>query len=401
MSGRRGAVVLGVVLLVAVVVGVVLTGRVESVPPFDIDSARPNGMEAVRLLLDERGVRVERAPAADLVAGTVASGPGDAVVAMVPSVATADELAALERLAEGGTTVVLGEPLPDEGAGAADELVFSPLDEAAFLTDRTLADTPALPADPGECDVAELADLGDLDVAFAAPMALDGDRRCWADPGGTYLTERAVGAGRVVTLASPFLWVNARLQPDKEDGGAPLANGPAAIRLLGDADTVTFIDPVPSPDAVRTGSQDVWSLLPLPVQLALAQLLGALVIFLWWRSRRLGRPVEERLPVEIAGSELVVAVGDLLRRRGNAERAAATVRGETRRVLAERLGTGPEPTPAALVSLVAARTGREPADVAAALYDDPSRPITSPDALVGLVRTLDTIRQEVLHVVPQ
>ena len=85
------------------------------------------------------------------------------------------------------------------------------------------------------------------------------------------------------------------------------------------------------------------------MKLALAQLVGAFVLFVWWRSRRLGPPVSERLPVEIAGSELVAAVGDLLRRRGNPQRAAATVRADTRRVLAERLGLGPDPAPGALV----------------------------------------------------
>ena len=39
----------------------------------------------------------------------------------------------------------------------------------------------------------------------------------------------------MVTLSSPFLWVNARLQPRKEEGGEPLANGATAMRLLGDA----------------------------------------------------------------------------------------------------------------------------------------------------------------------
>ncbi len=106
----------------------------------------------------------------------------------------------------------------------------------------------------------------------------------------------------------------------------------------------------------------------------------------------------ERLPVEAAGSELVAAVGDLLRRRGNPQRAAATVRLDTRRVLAERLGMGADPSPVALVEVVASRTGRPPDEVGAALYDDPTAPIASADSLVALVRTLDVIRQEVLHV---
>ena len=189
----------------------------------------------------------------------------------------------------------------------------------------------------------------------------------------------------MVTISSPFLWVNARLQPRKEEGGEPLANGATAVRLLGDQDTVTFIDPVPSADAVITGDQDPVTLLPTPVKLALAQLLGAFVLYVWWRSRRLGRPVAERLPVEVAGSELTAAVGDLLRRRGNPQRAAATVRGDTRRVLGARLGMGADPSPVALVEVVAARTGRPPDQVGAALYGDPASPVDDATALVALV----------------
>ena len=99
-----------------------------------------------------------------------------------------------------------------------------------------------------------------------------------------------------------------------------------------------------------------------------------------------------------AGSELVEAVGDLLRRRGNPARAAATVRADTRRLLAERLGLGPEPSPVAMVEIVSARTGRPPDQVGPALYGDPGRPTDDAASLVALVRTLDAIRQEVLDV---
>ena len=285
------------------------------------------------------------------------------------------------------------EPLP------ADELVYSAVEDAQYLDDRALADEPPFPVGPGACDIDVLEGLGDIDTAFANPITPPGDQqRCYDEFDGAHFFRRVQGAGAVVTLSSPYLWVNARLQPRKEEGGEPLANGATAVRLLGEADRVTFIDPVPSGGTFQGGTEDPVSLLPLPVKLALAQLLGAFVLFVWWRSRRLGPPVRERLPVEVAGSELVAAVGDLLRRRGNPQRAAATVRADTRRVLAERLGLGPDPQPAALVGVVAARTGRSSDEVGAALYGDPAAPIASADSLVALVRTLDTIRQEVLHV---
>jgi hypothetical protein len=388
-------VLLLVVLVLAVVVGLVLRSRVEAVPPFDVDSSRPEGLRAVRLLLEERGVAVDRAPSSGLLDGSVTPGPGDAVVMMAPSVADPDEVEAAEQLAGDGVLVVFGEPPADV---ADDGLRYSAVDEAAMLGGRALADERPLPVSPGTCDIAELEGLGDIDAAFAWAVSLPGDQQCYSEEGGAHFWRSGRGPGSVVTLSSPFLWANARLQPRKEEGGPPLANGATAIRILGSADRVTFIDPVPSPGATPSGDQDPIALMPLPVKLALAQLLGAFVLFVWWRSRRLGPPVAERMPVEVAGSELVGAVGDLMRRRGNAERAAASVRADTRRVLAERLGLGHEPDPRALVAVVAERTGRDPDQVGSALYGDPAAPVSGSDALVASLRTLDTIRQEVLHV---
>jgi hypothetical protein len=363
VNGGRGRVGLVVVLLLAIALGVFLTTRVQPSVPFDVDSASPDGWKAVRLLLEERGVEVDEVPAAALSEGEFQLAEGDAVVMAVPSIATTDQVERLTRLAADGGTVVFGEqPTRLEGDS------FSAAADAQFLDPRTLADEPAFPAAVGVCDVDALSDLGPIDVAFAGPIVLTGPgRSCFGDGVSAFVLERDEGDGRVLTLASPLLWVNARLQPNKEEGGDVLANGATAVRLLGDAGRVTFVDPVPTGDTVLTGTQDPLTLLPLPVKLALAQLLGAFVLYLWWRTRRLGPPVAEQLPVEIAGSELVAAVGDLLRRRGNPQRAAATVRDDTRRLLCQRLGLGPGAAPAALVEIVAARTGREPAAVAALL----------------------------------
>lgn len=395
-GGGRGLALVVVALVAAVGVGLLLTSRVEPVPPFDIDSSQADGFKAVRLLLEQHDAEVDSAPASALTDGGLAPGRGDALVVPVPSAASEDELAAALEAARRGAVVVFGEPrLAPDG-----EYAWSALDDASTLDTRTLADEPAFEVAPGRCDIDVLTDLGDIDTAFATPISPvpAGEQRCYDENDGVHFLRRAEGEGTVVTMSSPFLWVNARLQPRKESGGPPLDNGATAVRLLGDADRVTFIDAVPSADAVISGSQSPIELLPLPVKLALAQLAGAFAIYLWWRSRRLGPPIAERLPVDVAGSELVVAVGDLLRRRGNAARAAETMRADTRAVLGQRLGMGQDPAPAGLVEVVAAHTGRPPAEVGAALYGDPATPVRDADSLVRLVRTLDAIRQEVLHV---
>lgn len=398
---RRGGAVLAVVLGLAVVFGVFLSTRADPTPPFSATSTAPDGYGAIALLLEQQGVRVESILPSGLVEREDALDDATAVVVPVPSTLDSAQTRLLERRLEAGALVVHGEP-PLNGTsdelGPA-ELGSSVLDELPFLGGRALADTPAMPVQPGACDIAELADLGPIDAAFSLGMVDDpAQRSCYRDTTGVYVRQADRGRGTLVTLASPLLWANARLQPAKEEGGQPLANGATAVRLLEDASTVVFVDPVRAAGAPRTGSQDPVSLLPLPVKLALVQLAAAFGLYVWWRARRLGRPVAERRPVDIAGSELVVAVGDLLRRRGNAERAAAVVRTDAVRVLAQRLGMGPSPDPAALVRIVAQRCGREPAEVGAALYGGPTATVTDAESLVRLVQTLDRIRQEVLDV---
>jgi hypothetical protein len=397
---RRAGLVLAIVLGVAVIAGVFLSTRADPAPPFSVTSTAPDGYGAVALLLEQQGARVESVLPSDLAEREDDLDDTTAIVVPVPSTLDAAQRRLLDRRLEDGALVVHGEEL----LSGSDELdpddpAPSVLDDLQLLGDRVLADTPAMPVEPGACDIVELADLGPIDAAFAPGMADDAAQRsCYLATTGVYVRQADRGRGTLVTLASPLLWANARLQPAKEEGGEPLANGATAMRLLEGASTVVFVEPVRGAGAPLAGTQDPVALLPLPVKLALVQLAAAFAIYVWWRARRLGRPVAERRPVDIAGSELVVAVGDLLRRRGNADRAAAVVRADAVRVLAQRLGMGPTPDPAALVRVVAQRCGREPAEVGAALYGGPSATVTDAESLVRLVQTLDRIRQEVLDV---
>nr|HMR97602.1 hypothetical protein [Microthrixaceae bacterium] len=222
-----------------------------------------------------------------------------------------------------------------------------------------------------------------------------------------HVLEEERGAGTLITLSSPYMWANARLQPDKEDGGEPLDNAAIALRLLGptgagatEGTSVTFVDAVPTAGVAPDGTRNPIELLPTGVKLALVQLVAAFLLYAWWRSRRLGPVVVERMPVEIAGSELVVAVGDLMRRKGSAQRAADVLRADARRDLARRLGVPLDAPPESFVRVVSTRSGRAVESVAAVLGDGP---VPSAEALVRLASSLSDIRQEVLenHVPPR
>ena len=405
-----------VAAVLAVVVVIVLMTRTRELTPFMVDATDPAGYAAVAELWEQDGADVRAVAASTLLDDVDADPSTRTVVVPVPGYASEEELLRLRTLAEEGATVVLGEPWPlggsDEGGELDDvEDVFDtygvPVGDLVPYSARELADTPAEPRDPGRCDVPGLEALGPIDVAFAWDFpAVGGDQVCYGDTSAGFvapeeesamISSRELGSGRVVILASPYLWANARLQPAKETGGEPLANAATALVLTGAAPGVTIevVDASPSAEPSIEGSEGPLELMPLPVRLALAQLVVVALLFLWWRSVRLGRPVEEPLPVEIAGSELVVAVGDLLRRKGSPDRAAAALRADAREVLAARLGTTGAHDEV-LVATVAARTGRSVDDVRAALIGGST--VDSSATLVTLARTLESIRTEVLSV---
>lgn len=381
MTLVAGLAALGLLVLV-------LVGRSGPAAAYTVDSTAPDGFAALAELLERRGAEVRTRPAA--AAARDRGRPGAVVVVPVPELATAEELDRLERAAEAGTVVVLGRPPGDGGVGAV------PPPPA-----RLLADQPAIPAPAGRCDIDELRGLEAVDVAFAPPVPTGGAPSCFGDGTRAAVLRSSRGTGAVVTLSAPELLVNARLQPAKELGGAPLDNAAVALRLFGPPPggagpgvRVTFVDPVPSPGVVPAGATGVVGLLPTRVRLALAMGAVAFVLYAWHRAVRLGAPVRERRPVEVAGAELVVAVGGLLRRAGSPDRAAGVVRAEARAALRTRLGLSPDTPDAALVDVVATRTGRDRQAVAAVLLD---APVGSAAGLVDLCRSIDELRQEVLH----
>ena len=99
-------------------------------------------------------------------------------------------------------------------------------------------------------------------------------------------------------------------------------------------------------------------------------------------------------PVEVAGSELVAAVGGLLEVTGAPDRAAALLQAELRRDLGLRFGITPDTPADAASRVVAHRTGADPARLKAVLE---ARPPTTDAELLELARQIDSVRQEVLR----
>lgn len=414
---RWGRTAVIVVVAVLAVVGAVWglvqlsggAGRSETT----VDRATdPDGLRAFVLLLEAFG--------SEVVVGSVSAFDRPDldvdVVLVVPGVdPTADEWAAVDRWLEETRGLVVDATGVDIAVGP----VAAGRREAALSRGES-------------CSVTALADVDELVVAGDDVLVdvLPGEVACFAGTriatsGGAYLTvspPRAGAPGTWVSMGGVSPFTNRLLdQADNPVLATSLfAPEPGTTVLLlrgvGGLPTGTGIDEVgsgsgqggvggdpggddgddgdPGDDPEPPDEDTLADLVPVGVRYGLLQLLVAGVLYAWWRGRRVGAPVAEPLPVDIAGSELVAAVGDLLARRGSVPDAAATLRADARRVLAGRLGLPGDADGGTVVEAVARRTGRSPDEVGNALTGSPVDDI---DELVALAARLDALREEVFH----
>lgn len=344
--------------------------------------AGPSGAAPSGAAPSGRGGRLRTAlPIALLIAGIVVGAlvtgpPGQTGPPLDPASTAADGTRALVDSLRGlGAEVELDAPLPDPQADVA-LLLTDNLDDdrredlRAWVRDGGVLVTgdsfsPLTPdvAGPavtgfvsmgierGDCALAALDDVDEVEpgqssVAYEAPP---GSAACFSVDGGSWLVAVEEGAGTIVALGGPEVLVNDRLA----DADHPQL---AAVLLAPSAGTrVAFLRP-PRPGE---GEATLGDLLPDRVRFALLQLAVAFIVLAWWRARRLGRVVAEPQPVELPGSELVTAVGNLLQHTGARGRAAGLLREDVRRTLAERLGLPPATPPDQVAAAVTARTGTD------------------------------------------
>jgi hypothetical protein len=356
-----------VVLAAAVLLVALVGGRpAEQGKPLDPDSPGPLGTKGIVEVLRALGATV-----------TVSDEPpaGGAATALLLS----DDLTppARDRLLawvrRGGTLVVADPSSAVTAARPVGTTRIGPLN--AELERR--------------CDLAALRDVRRVSApgaqVFEVPKG-GGVRGCFPRGGGAWLLVQPLGAGNVVRLGGASAVVN---------------------QELGEADNAVLLTSLLAPSA---GTGSVWVLRPPPpgggraslgdlvaprVRLALWQLAVAFAVLALWRARRLGRPVAEPQPVRLPGSELVVAVGNLLQRAKGRGQAAGLLADDLRRSLAERLGLPPS-TPADQVADAAAqRTGVARERVLRVLAPRPPR---DEAGLVALSQAVDAVRREVTSV---
>jgi hypothetical protein len=358
-------------LVVGLIVTVLLLRPSEpDYPPLDPASPKPDGAKGLVDVLTELGAEVEVSRAQP-----AAGADADTALLLSDELTEEGRQALVDWVRAGGTLVVAdsGSPVTDvDVAGRSDLGVLSPPLERR-------CEVPALR------QVQRVQSPGGF--LFEVPPGATG---CFTSADGdAWLLVQPLGQGNVVRTGGTGAFVNGNL--GKEDNGLLLVSLLAprpGMRVVVHNQAPPGFGPAGGGDG-EGGS--VFDLLATGVRTALWQLVVAFVFLALWRGRRLGKPVLEPVPVEIPGSELVLAVGNLLQRARLRNQAASALAGDLRRSLAERLGL-PAATPVERVAEVAADRGGVPRErVLAALRADPR----DEAALVAAAQTVEAVRREV------
>lgn len=364
-GGRRGGIVFWVVLAGLVLVVALAAGR----PPKDGEPLSPSGtgplgVKGLVLVLDELGAEVD-------VTSDVPDDDTD-VVLLLADQTTEDQQDELRRWVEAGGTLVVADP----------NSPFTPIPTA---TTDAFGGLVQASMGPGICTIEALADVGRIDARGGLAYDVAGATgQCYGDDTAAFVVTNAAGDGTIVGVGGAGMFTNESLD---DFDNAVLA---AALLAPTPGTTVAFLEP-PAPGS---GDATLGDLVAPGVKAALAQLVVAFIVYALWRARRLGPPIEEPQPVQIAGSELVGAVGNLLQQTRSPERAAAVLRDDLRRSLCAHLGLAVDSPSDVVASVTARRTGADAEAVYAALAGPP---LTSDHDLITLAQTHETIRKELLH----
>jgi hypothetical protein len=338
----------GAILAVALVASTGSQGGV-----LDPNGTGPQGAKALVLLLRHYGAEVT------LDQG-VPSGQLDTAVVLSDHL-DASRRRALAEWARRGGALVVADPTSPLQVGAPTQLTNG-------VTTSDLHPS-------GSCGVPSLAGVQHLSVGPSLLLRVPAGTRATTCFGYTlHDGERAsflVQQGTVYGLGGAGVWTNQRLAQDD--------NAALAVGLLAPVDG-RRVDVLVASHA-GSGSRSLLDLLSPRLKWALLMLVVASGALVWWRGRRFGKPITESGPVQLAGSEIVVAVGELMARAGTRDAAARELRSSARARLGTALGLGPAAPPGAIAAHAAGPTD---------LLDD--APVVDDAALVRLAQSLVALK---------
>jgi hypothetical protein len=376
------------VALVALVLFLVVRQRPAS-SAFDPRSSSDSGARALVLLLEQQGasVQVTREPPR----------PGDEVRVLVLAdrLDTSQRADLVEFIEAGGVAVVAdpesslhGGPGVDGGA-----VEVGGDDGVSFESDSVLAETNV---SIGACSIEALGHLRGLYVpaGIAFPVGPD-EPSCFGRRGGengshAFVIRRSFGDGVVIGLGDNRLLTNEYLRYADNSGLATalLVPGGRVEIVLGNEAARNVAD-------LGSGDDTLIDLVRPSVWMAAAQAALAFVVLGAAMGSRPGRPVDERLPTPVPGSDFVRARGALLQRSRRADRSARWMRARFHRDLCDREGVPRTTGTGELAAITAARTGLDVERVRAVLAaEDDGGAISSSDdaSLLALAVELERLR---------
>lgn len=363
-SRRIGWIAIGALAVVAtaLIIGAPGGGR----PPLDPRSTSPDGTKAIVLLLRALGAHVDLGP-------TLPSNT-DAVALVLQDHLNSTDRDRLNAWVNRGGRLVITDPLSNLAGVAPDQ----------STGDRVLGGRIPLGLGP-QCAIPALSAVGSVNPQDATLLLHAGQNQtgCYPAGSGFLVVARDQGAGTVVVVGGPAMWENGNL------GDANNSVLAATLLAPTPGTNVTFV----GESQLGGGDRGLLSLISPRVKEAFWGLLGAFALLVAWKARRLGKPVPEELPVELPGSGLVAATGNLLQESRQRSHAASILRADLKQLMVDRMGIDPKLTDETAAEVVSARAGIPFERVEAALLGPPPR---SDDELVALAVSLENIRQEVV-----
>lgn len=314
-----------------------------------------------------------------LAAARSAAGPDTTLLVAVPDLLTHRQQDRLHSAtaSSGGRTVLVAA-----GSRSVERLAPGVAADPATSIGSTLAPDCALAA-------ARRAGRADTGGIRYTTSRLDADSCYPSERLATLVRVPASsGNGDTVVLGAPDILLNDRLD---EQGNASLA-----LQLLGSRTHLVWYLPSLTDTSV-TDTRDresILDLLPSGWLWATLQLFVAAALAAFWRARRFGPLVPEKLPVAIRASETVEGRARLYRKADARDRAAAALRSTTRTRLAPLVGVpvAQAHAPEALLPALSAHLHGDGQAQHSLLFGPPPADDT---ALVSLTDQLDALEREV------
>ncbi|MFJ5836277.1 DUF4350 domain-containing protein [Streptomyces shenzhenensis] len=374
---RARGIVLACLLLLAGAVAIAVIRSDARHGALDPRSADPYGSRAVAELLADRGVSTRVVTTLD--EARTAAGPDTTLLVAVPDLLTPGRQSALHSATarSGGRTLLVAA-----GSSSVERLAPGVTADPATSFGSTLSPECSLPA-------AVRAGAADTGGIRYTTTRLDADS-CYPSQRLATLVRvpETSGNGDTVVLGAPDILYNDRLD---EQGNASLA-----LQLLGSRPhLVWYLPSLSDASASGTGDQkDFLDLLPSGWLWGTLQLFIAALLAAFWRARRLGPLVPERLPVAIRASETVEGRARLYRKADARDRAATALRSTTRTRLAPLVGVpvAQAHAPEALLPALSAHLHGDGQALHSLLFGPPP---ADDAALIALTDRLDALEREV------